>query len=283
MPNIPNIQTLTSQNVQSTLGQGGFSRNNLYQVYIENGWGTATNGSQPFVDHLNNETLAPTYGFSWNTDFKNLLSFSCANASLPSSTYATGEVKDNFQGVVQEFAHTRINTDIDFSFYVDRNYKVLMFFEAWMNFVSGGNSNELGEPSLYDENITGNYYRRFQYPKLYKNASGFYITKFDKNYNNPGATQITYQLINSFPKSIASIPLQYGEAEVTKVTVTMYYDRYRVWRQNVSGQVLTEQQQADLQFALAQDAIVQAQNNPNYTGTGSFIYNDQGQVIGVSG
>jgi len=282
MPNIPNIQTLTSRNVQSTLGQGGFSRSNLYQVYIENGWGTASNGSQPFVDHLNNPTLSPIYGFNWNTDFKNLLSFSCANASLPSSTYATGEVKDNFQGVVQEFAHTRINTDIDFSFYVDRNYKVLMFFEAWMNYVSGGNSFDLGEPSVYDENITGNYYRRFNYPKLYKNASGFYITKFDKNYNNPGATQITYQLINSFPKSIASIPLQYGEAEVTKVTVTMYYDRYRTWRQNVTGQVLTEPQQAELEFALAQDAIVRAQNNPNYRGIGAFITNPDGST-GVSG
>ena len=282
MPNIPNIQTLTSKDVQSTLGQGGFSRSNLYQVYIENGWGTDTSGDQPFVDHLNIESLSPIYGFNWDNDFKKLLSFSCANASLPSSTYATGEIKDNFQGVVQEFAHTRINTDIDFSFYVDRNYKVLMFFEAWMNYISGGNSFDMGEPSLYNETVGSNYYRRFNYPKFYKNSSGFYITKFDKDYNNPGATQITYQLIDAFPKSIASIPLQYGGAEVTKVTVTMYYDRYRVWRQNVGGQILTEEQKADLQFALAQDAIVQAQNNPNYTGSGSFIRDDLGKAIGIN-
>jgi len=262
MPNIPNIQTLTSQNVQSTLGQGGFSRSNLYQVYIENGWGTATNGSQPFVDHLNNPSLSPIYGFNWDTDFKRLLSFSCANATLPSSTYATGEVKDNFQGVVQEFAHTRINTDIDFSFYVDRNYKVLMFFEAWMNYISGGNSFEMGEPSLYSETVGSNYYRRFNYPRFYKNASGFYITKFDKNYNNPGATQITYQLIDTFPKSIASIPLQYGEAEVTKVTVTMYYDRYRVWRQNVTNTTIENQTQFE--------ASLDAATNSNIAGTTSY-------------
>jgi len=262
MPNIPNIQTLTSQNVQSTLGKGGFSRSNLYQVYIENGWGTASNGSQPFVDHLNNPSLSPIYGFNWNTDFKRLLSFSCANASLPASTYATGEVKDNFQGVVQEFAHTRINTDIDFSFYVDRNYKVLMFFEAWMNFISGGNSFDMGEPSLYSETVGSNYYRRFNYPRFYKNASGFYITKFDKNYNNPGATQITYQLIDAFPKSIASIPLQYGEAEVTKVTVTMYYDRYRVWRQNVTNTTIENQTQFE--------ASLDAATNSNIPGTTSY-------------
>ena len=28
----------------------------------------------------------------------------CADASLPASAYATGEVKDNFMGVPQEFA-----------------------------------------------------------------------------------------------------------------------------------------------------------------------------------
>jgi len=228
MPSIPNIKTLTSQNVQSTLGQGGFARSNQYQVVIKNGWRT-----ENFINHLNIDSLKDIYGFTFDTDFEDLLSFSCSDATLPASTYATGEIKDNFQGVVQEIAHTRINTDIDFSFYVDRNYKVLMFFEGWMNFISGGNSYDMGEPSVYSENITGNYYRRFNYPNHYRNESGFYITKFEKNYNVTGATQITYQLINSFPKAISSIPLQYGGAEVMKVTVTMYYDRYRVWRQNV--------------------------------------------------
>ena len=138
------IQTLTSKDVRSTLGEGGFARSNLYQVFIENGWGTDNGGKQPFIEHLGISSLKPIYGFTWDDTFKKLLSFSCANATLPSSTYATGEIKDNYQGIVQEYAHTRINTDIDFSFYVDRDYKVLMFFEAWMNFISGGNSFELG-------------------------------------------------------------------------------------------------------------------------------------------
>ena len=30
----------------------------------------------------------------------------CSDASLPASAFATGEVKDNFMGVPQEFAHT---------------------------------------------------------------------------------------------------------------------------------------------------------------------------------
>ena len=42
----------------------------------------------------------------------------CSDASLPTTTYATAEVRDNFMGVPQQYAHTRIYTDIDFSFYI---------------------------------------------------------------------------------------------------------------------------------------------------------------------
>jgi len=230
MPNAFPIHNLTMANVRAEF-EGGFARQNQYQVTINNGWGYAKDGvTVPFLEHLKNSDLKAIYGFTWDDNTKKLVSLSCANATLPSSTYATGEVKDNFQGVTEEFAHTRINTDIDFSFYVDRDYKVLMFFEAWMNFISGGNSGpeDLNEPSIYDEERA--YYRRFQYPKHYKNFSGFSITKFEKNYATPEATDITYQLINAFPKNITTTPLQYGEAEVMRVTVSMNYDRYRIYR-----------------------------------------------------
>ncbi len=52
----------------------------------------------------------------------------CNDASLPATTYATAEVKDNFMGVPQEFAHSRLYTDIDFSFYVDKDYTLLRIF-----------------------------------------------------------------------------------------------------------------------------------------------------------
>ena len=42
----------------------------------------------------------------------------CSEASLPASAFTTGEVKGDFMGVPQEFAHTRIYTDIDFTFYI---------------------------------------------------------------------------------------------------------------------------------------------------------------------
>ena len=56
----------------------------------------------------------------------------CSDASLPTTAYATAEVRDNFMGIPQQFAHTRIYTDIDFTFYIDDNYTLLKIFEGWM-------------------------------------------------------------------------------------------------------------------------------------------------------
>ena len=204
------------------------ARTNLYQVYITPQWGTASDATeQNFLTHL--KKGASRYGvINFQNDFSNTLVLLCSEATIPTSSYATAEVKDNFMGVPQEFAHTRINTDIDFTFYIDRQYKVLGFFEAWMDFISGGS-----ELSLYDNSAlsSGNYYRRFNYHNFYKNKGGIYIKKFEKDWQTSNAPSISFQLINAFPKSVSSLSVSYGESELLKVTVTMNYDRYIVRRE----------------------------------------------------
>lgn len=229
---VPSIKTLNMQDIKSF---GNLARTNLYQVTIGDGWGKLSTSrnreiGESFAEHLKNKSLY--YDIPNLTSFLDNLSIMCSEATLPSSSYATSEVKDNYIGVPQEFAHTRINTDIDFTFYIDRDYKVLMFFEAWMDYISGGNNPKLQEPSLYNEKQVqlGNYYRRFKYPVQYKNSQ-FYIKKFERDYKATNATNISYQLINAFPKSMTAIPIAYGEAEVMKATVTMNYDRYVVRRE----------------------------------------------------
>ena len=138
----------------------------------------------------------------------------CAEASLPTSSMATAEVRDNFMGIPQEFAHTRLYTDIDFTFYVDSNYLNLRIFEAWMDYIAGGSEiNELSE----------NYYRRMNYPDNYK-VQTMFISKFERDFNS----QIDYQFINAFPKLVTAIPVSYGAADLLKVTVSFTYDRYIV-------------------------------------------------------
>ena len=140
----------------------------------------------------------------------------CSDAVLPTTSYATGEVKDNFMGIPQEFAHTRLYTDIDFSFYIDTDYTNLRIFEGWMDFISSGSLGEIGE-------LTDNYYKRYRYPDEYK-VQTMFISKFEKSISS----QIDYQFINAFPKTMTTIPVSYGDAELLKVNVTFNYDRYVV-------------------------------------------------------
>jgi hypothetical protein len=140
----------------------------------------------------------------------------CSEASLPTSSFATGEVRDNFMGIPQEFAHTRLYTDIDFTFYVDSNYVNLKIFESWMDYISGGSEAEISE-------LNEDYYRRMRYPDTYK-VQTMFISKFERDFNS----QIDYQFINAFPKLVTAIPVSYGAADLLKVSVQFTYDRYIV-------------------------------------------------------
>ena len=145
----------------------------------------------------------------------------CSEASLPTSRLATGEVKDNFMGVPQEFAHTKITTDLDFTFYIDDDYKNLRVFEGWIDYISSGG--EVGENAK-------SYYRRMRYPDSYK-CNTMYITKFERNYRN----ELVYQFKNAFPKSMTAIPVAYGAADLLKVTVTFNFDRYIMTPRRATG------------------------------------------------
>jgi len=153
-------------------------------------------------------------------DVRNFLSrktgLLCSEASLPTSSFATGEVRDNFMGIPQEFAHTRLYTDIDFTFYVDSDYVNLKIFESWMDYISGGSEVEVSE-------LNENYYRRMRYPDNYK-VQTMFISKFERDFNS----QIDYQFINAFPKLVTAIPVSYGAADLLKVSVQFTYDRYIV-------------------------------------------------------
>ena len=140
----------------------------------------------------------------------------CSDASLPTTAYATAEVRDNFMGVPQQYAHTRIYTDIDFTFYIDDDYTLLKIFEGWMEYISSGADTGLNVQHK-------SYYRRMRYPDSYK-CNTLYINKFEKDFRRT----MRYQFINAFPKSMSSVPVSYGPADVLKVTVSFNYDRYIV-------------------------------------------------------
>lgn len=161
----------------------------------------------------------------------------CSSASLPGSTFATSEVKDNFMGVTQEFAHTRLYTDIDFTYYIDSKYTSLEVFEKWMDYISGPNtpSDEYKKLELEDLNGTSrsskNFYRRFKYPDTYKTRMSIY--KFERDFEfKTKKRYLVYNFVNAFPKSLSATPVSYGPSELLQVTVTMNYDRYVTYAEN---------------------------------------------------
>ena len=140
----------------------------------------------------------------------------CNEAVLPTSNLATAEVKDNFMGVPQQFAHTRFYTDFSYSFYIDEDYTLLKIFEGWMDYISSGANKDVEQDHRA-------FYRRFRYPDSYK-CNTMYINKFEKNYKRT----MRYRFVNLFPKSIDPISISYGPSDLLKVTVTFNYDRYIV-------------------------------------------------------
>ena len=57
-----------------------------------------------------------------------------------------------------------------------------------------------------------------------------HITKFEKDIEKNPDRKISYQFFNTFPKSMTSIPVSYGSADLLKVNVSFNYDRYLIVR-----------------------------------------------------
>lgn len=211
---IPNIKRIANNSFGASSPKeifGNLSLTNQYQVNFSgfNSLGLLTN-------------YLLTYAGGVDIDFvMNNTGLLCSEASLPGTSLATSEVKDNFMGIPQEFAHTRLYSDIDFTFYVDKNYNTLKFFEGWVDFVASGS--ELNNP---DGLLTAYYYRRIQYPDDYK-CSTMSITKFERDYLRSGS-KLNYLFVNAFPKLVTAVPVSYGTADILRVSVTFNYDRYIV-------------------------------------------------------
>lgn len=139
----------------------------------------------------------------------------CYSASLPTTSFATAVVDGNFTGVTEKFAHTRQYQEITLDFYVDRNYKTLIFLETWMEFIASGSYTN---PTFQNEQ---NYFSRMQYPDDYK-SNTTKIVKFDRDYNR----KLPYTFIGLFPLSLVPIQVAYQDSQILKVSATFQFDRY---------------------------------------------------------
>ena len=144
----------------------------------------------------------------------------CNRASIPGSSLATTDIFGNFTGVQEKFAHTRIFTELSLDFYVDKDYKMIKFFEHWIDYVASGS--EKSSPDVRKDNQ--GYFYRMRYPR---GASGYKcdktkIVKFNVDYRS----EIEYTFFGLFPINLSSTPVQYGSSDVLRTNVTFSYERY---------------------------------------------------------
>ena len=155
-----------------------------------------------------------------------------SDAVLPGSSFADIEVAGDVQGITQRVPYSRIYDDITLTFMVDREYKVLKFFEVW---------NKAVAPQYVSTQPENNRVTRLSYPETYK--CPFTIYKFNKDRytqtnpfsfvdsNNSKKNVVEeYRIINGWPYSVASTPINYQGQNLLQLNVTFRYDRYEVRR-----------------------------------------------------
>jgi hypothetical protein len=144
-----------------------------------------------------------------------LIELSCSEASLPGASLMTNEITDDHTGVTERPAYRRQYDDrIDFTFYVDKNYGIINFFERWISYCVGENN----QGELDDRN----YFYRVNFPDDYQ-TDALYITKFERDYVG---SALEYKFIRAYPLSINSMPVSYESSQLLKCTVSFSFIRY---------------------------------------------------------
>lgn len=153
------------------------------------------------------------------TGTQDLISLSCTEASLPGSTLATYDIDNDYHGVSEKHAYRRLYDDrADFTFYVDHDYRIIRFFEAWISYIVGESISDA--KSVKDKN----YFYRVKFPDKYQ-TDNLYITKFERDTDTSG-TMLGYKFMQAFPVSINSMPVSYDQSQLLKCTVSFQYSRY---------------------------------------------------------
>ena len=167
-------------------------------------------------------------GLTPYTGLQEQLNLMCSEATLPGSNLATFEINDNFHGVTERHAYRRVYDDrIDLTFYVNAdNYMPIRYFEIWMKYISG-ESVSAGGGMLSSKN--SNYFYRVNYPDKYM-ATGLQVIKFERTGDTKNERYISkpliYEFINSYPISVASMPVSYDSSSLLKCSVSLSYIRY---------------------------------------------------------
>ena len=138
------------------------------------------------------------------------------DAVLPGSSFADVEVSGDRQGITERMPFKRIYDDATLTFMVDKDYKVVKYFEAWTQLINPLHGDTDGK--------SDNQVMTLNYPKDYKCTMS--VVKFNKDFFHRGGGYVYYCFVRSWPLSISSVPVNYDLGSILKVNVTFRYERY---------------------------------------------------------
>ena len=142
------------------------------------------------------------------------LTLSCRDAALPGTSLATHTLDNDFTGVTERHAYRRqYNPTASFTFYVDKDYDLIYFFENWIAFIV----NESGLSEAEKEN----YSYRVNFPNEYK--TDIFIRKFERDYDG---RNLEYKFLNAYPISIDQMEVSYDASELLLCRVNFNFSRY---------------------------------------------------------
>jgi hypothetical protein len=188
----------------------------------------------------------------------------CSEATLPGTSLATHDVTSDYHGVTEKMAYRRIYDDtLDLSFYVDRDYNVIEYFDSWIDYITG-----LGSTFGRESYKSAYSHYRMNYPSKYK--ADMYIVKYEKDIGNT----LNYTFVKAFPISVTSTPVTYQQSDLLKYDVSFSYIRYVRERSKITPP-------KDLKDPRAPGVV--ERNKSNFSRSTTFrpeLYGSDGQLFG---
>ena len=191
--------------IEATNTKGGMSLSNSFKVEIK---GSGVSG---LADKGN-------YGGSGEPMF----TFLCDEAQLPNVQAASGTLKGRYLGEGQiNYAHTRVFTEFQLGFQCDATMTPLKYLNNWFGQIFGEIPE--GGNNTYENNRS----TRLEYPSSY--CRDIYITKTEMGKQGAASREsLCYVMERAWPFAVDAVPLQFGTAQITKVTAQFYYTRHHI-------------------------------------------------------
>ncbi len=156
----------------------------------------------------------------------------CDEVQLPNINTATGTQNGLYTGLGSvDYPHTRVFTELQISFLLDANLEALKFLNDWYFYIFNEEPVIKGLGAQYE---LENRVTRLRYRNDY--ASTIRIIKAEIGGNDPVERQsIEYVLEKAYPYAIDAVPLQFGTAQLLRVTAQFKYQRHYVIHNDITN------------------------------------------------